>query len=80
MHAYLTREHDGLYMLTGFEPEIWPIRGNPSVRAAYIRPGDPLGVRHLCPDVVRLMFKLERDLGVLASVRVEMEGHVIGQL
>lgn len=74
MHAWLTRQRDGNYMLTSLQPFVESLRGSAGVRDAYVRPGDVLGVRHLCPQIVRLVFHLPADLAPLESVRVWLDG------
>jgi hypothetical protein len=72
---YLTRQHNGHYLLSFFEPVIAPVRGA-GHDDAYVRTGDPVGVRHLCPGGVKLIFGM--DLPPLKPVRVTLLGDPLG--
>lgn len=53
MRLFLTRQSAGDYMLTAFEPVLHEVvgTGRPD---AYVREGDPIGLRHLCARGVRV--------------------------
>ena len=55
-HAmYLSRQHDGNYMLTALRPKPQRVRGG-SHDDLYFQNGEPVGVRHLCPLGTRAIF------------------------
>lgn len=73
MKLWLTKEHNGTFMLTALLPMIEEIRGV-GQRAVYMRPGDPVGVRHICPWFVE-QFDIQPDeIQEFESVRVELTG------
>lgn len=74
MKAYLTKEHNGLYMLTHDKPIITRIRGT-RIPAAYVPPGDPFGTRHHCPRTMEMLFGIE-PLEPLCPLLVELKGQV----
>lgn len=69
MRLWLTRQRQGDYMLSYRHPVMMEVNGAGEVDA-YIEPGEPIGVRHLCPGGVRAL--IGRDLEVLESVRVDL--------
>ena len=73
MKLYLTRQRNGDYMLTAFKPLVLRVKGN-DYDDAYMRPGDPIGVRHLCADGVK---SAGIELLELESVRVDVTLKVI---
>ncbi len=64
---WLSRQRDGSYMLTKLKPIPKKVRGT-VVRDLYMRPGEPVGMRHLCADGVLMMLGVH--LTKLDSVRV----------
>lgn len=70
---WLTRMHDGRYMLTAFRPVIATVKGT-DFQDVYERHGEPIGVRHLCPLGVKTIFGVE--LKPLESVRVLVDARV----
>lgn len=69
MKLYLTRQHDGSYMLTAFRPIVTRVRGT-SFDDVYLRHGEPIGIRHLCAGGVKSLFNVELQL--LETVRVDL--------
>ena len=62
-------------MLTGLSPLRAEIAGTKE-ETLWVRPGDPIGFRGVCPWFVQHMWQIE--LAPLESVRVTMEGGTIG--
>lgn len=60
MKAILTRQHNGQYMLTRDQPIITDVRGA-GFKDAYVKPGDPIGYRHMCGGFVRTVFGVELE-------------------
>ena len=73
MRLWLTRQSNGQYMLTATKPPVFAVRGFGTMDA-YVRYGDPIGLRNLCPDGVRAIFGIE--LKPLQSVRLQL-GQVV---
>ena len=71
MKLTLTRQHDGNYTLTRYPPRIETVHGTGHCDV-YLVPGEPIGIRHLCPGGVKAIFGLE--LRHLESVPVTVEG------
>jgi len=78
-HLYLTRQHDGKYMLTAFKPVFHAVRGA-GIVDSYERYGDPIGFRNMCVLGTHAVFKeLAPDgLPIGHTVRVELGGKVTG--
>ena len=72
MHCWLTRCRGGDYMLTARKPTIQAVRGA-GYDDAYIIPGDPIGLRHMCAAAVRLMWGAA-EIPLLTSCRVTITG------
>jgi len=53
LDIYLTVGDDGYGVITMLRPEIAPIRLTQR-RGVYAQPGEPILLRHLCPELVRL--------------------------
>ena len=77
MKLILTCQHDGSYMLTAFKPLIDLVRGTEH-SDVFVRPGEPVGVRHLCRDGVKAFFGIK--LNPLESVWVELTATVLREL
>ncbi len=74
---WLTRQAIGDYMLTALEPRIVKVRGA-GVLDAYLREGEPIGVRHLCPLGTAAIFHLPPEgLETLRPARVEVYGRMV---
>jgi hypothetical protein len=68
---WLTRQHDGSHMITLLRPRIRRVAGT-DYDDAYIREGEPVGVRHLCAGGVKWLWGLE--LKPLESIKVTLAG------
>lgn len=78
MKLWASKQRSGLYMLTALKP-LWREVGRSGQYDWYMRPGDPVGVRHLC----ELGFCELTGLDPLESgglVRVELSGHELTSL
>ncbi len=74
LRLWLTRQRDGNYMVTATKPVMTEVMGT-GVKDAYIEPGEPIGVRHLCPLGVRMMWGIE--LAKCESRRVKFTGELL---
>jgi len=75
MKIYLTRQHNGLYMLTKYKPILEKVEGR-EFEDSYIVPGEPIGVRNLC-DVILVVVNQKTSLKRGESILVELSGNVI---
>lgn len=76
MKLWLTRQSNGLYMLTALEPVIFPLIDRPDIKDAYIQMGEPVGLRNLC-DRVLVLFDMKKPLARGQSVQVELSGTLL---
>lgn len=67
---FLTKQRDGNFMLTKLRPTIETVSGT-NLQDAYIIPGEPIGLKHLCTDGVKAIFGV--DIPHLTTVRVTIE-------
>jgi len=74
MKLWLSRQHDGRYILTALRPVIAVI-GRTGRYGVYARPGDPVILRHLCEPMVETLLP-GLELEELHSVRVEVTAEV----
>lgn len=72
--AWLSRQRDGNYMFTLFRPEKFKIIGT-DFEDFYIRPGEPIGVRHWCPGGVKAFFGVEIPVG--DQIKVWVSGGIV---
>ena len=73
MKLWLSRQHNGLYMLTYYKPVLHKVEGR-DFEDFYIQPGEPVGERNFCDLILKLveMPPLKR----LESVSVIIEGRL----
>ena len=74
MKIFLTRVRGGRYMFTALPPIRARIRGTPH-EDMFERIGEPIAVKHLCPDGVKSFFGV--DLQELETVRVEVTARIL---
>ena len=74
MKLWLSRQHDGRYMLTALRP-VRAMIGRTGVYGVYARAGDPVLVRHLCEPSIEALFP-GIALEQLSFVRVEVRGEI----
>ena len=74
MKLWLTRQHNGLYMLTVKEPIFTKVDGR-DFEDAYIAPGEPVGMRNFCDMILKLV-KLDKPLKRGEKIQIELEGYV----
>ena len=77
MDLWLSMDARGMYVLT----ENPPVRCEVDATGRddiFPRPGDGLGLRHLCPAVTEAMFGKHLQLNRFGLVRVALTGIVIG--
>lgn len=70
MKLWLSRQRDGNYMLTAYRPRMAKITGLLDREDLYVRPGDPIGIRHLCVEGILKVSGIELD--PLESTKVEL--------
>lgn len=75
MKLYLTRQHNGLYMLTKNKPIFQTVEGK-EFEDAYVAPGEPIGMRNFC-DLILNLVGLDKPLKRGECIRVELTGNVI---
>lgn len=75
MELWLTRQRNGLYMLTQGKPIICDVQGR-NYQDAYVPAGDPVGIRNFC-DLILKVVNLEGQLNRLESVRIKLDGNII---
>jgi hypothetical protein len=75
VRAYLSRERSGQYMLT-YDPPVLMRVGDTEEKDFYVRPGDGVGFRHICPWAAKAIWGVE--LEPLQSIRVLFYGEVVG--
>lgn len=72
MKLWLSRQANGLYMLTHFKPVLSKVLGR-ETEDLYIIPGEPVGERNHC-DLILKLFDIP-PLKRLESVEVVLTGH-----
>lgn len=73
MELWLSRQHNGLYMLTYLKPLLHQVEGR-DFQDFYIQPGEPVGERNFCDLILKLVSL--PPLKKLESVRVIIEGRL----
>lgn len=73
MKLYLTRQLNGLYMLTALKPTFADILGSDGKVDAYIQPGEPIGIRNLC-DRILLVAGITTPLQRCTTILIELTG------
>lgn len=77
MELWLTRQMNGMYMLTYHKPIIAEVTGR-GYMDAYVPPGDPVGIRNFC-DLILKVSNLEGKLNRLESIKIHLTGNIILQ-
>jgi len=72
MRLWLTRQHNGLYMVTHFKPVMAKVLGR-DFEDAYIVPGEPVGERNFC-DLILKLVNLDTPLKRGDSIEIELTG------
>lgn len=75
MELWLTRQRNGMYMLTHNKPIICEVEGR-GYMDAYVPAGDPVGIRNFC-DLILKVVNLEGQLNRLESVKIYLTGNII---
>lgn len=57
-------------MLTFLKPVIQQVKGT-KYQDAYLKPGEPIGIKHLCANGVKAALKMELEL--LASMKIILD-------
>ena len=79
MKLYLTRQLNGLYMLTALKPTFADILGSDGKVDAYIQPGEPIGMRNLC-DRILILVGMNKPLKRCTTIEIELTGKVLESL
>lgn len=75
MELYLTRQHNGLYMLTKNKPLYVTVEGR-DFSDVYVSPGEPVGIRNFC-DLILKLVGLDKPLKRGESIKIELKGNII---
>lgn len=75
MELYLTRQHNGLYMLTALKPILSRVEGR-DFEDAYVAPGEPVGMRNFC-DLILKLAGIEKPLRRGETVKILLSGSLI---
>lgn len=78
MQLYLTRQHNGLYMLTKLKPTFADVQGTDFVDA-YIQPGEPIGIRNLC-NMILVVLGINSPMKRCTTIEIELTGAVVTNL
>ena len=76
MKLYLTRQLNGLYMLTALKPTFADILGSNGKVDAYIQAGEPIGIRNLC-DKMLIVAGVDKPLKRCTTIEIELTGKVL---
>ena len=79
MKLYLTRQLNGLYMLTALKPTFADILGSNGKVDAYIQAGEPIGMRNLC-DRILILVGMDKPLKRCTTIEIELTGKVLKSL
>jgi len=74
MRLWLTRQRNGLYMLTKNKPIMIQVEGR-DYEDAYVAPGEPIGIRNFCDAILKLV-NLDKPLKRGQSIEILLEGKV----
>ena len=77
MKLYLSRQYSGLYMLTAIKPIKHRV-GFSDHEDLYMRVGEPVGYRNMCPASIELLMPGFKHLAPLETCRVEIKAYEIG--
>lgn len=75
MKLWLTRQRNGLYMLTANEPIITKVECR-DFEDAYVAPGEPVGIRNFC-DLILKLVGIEKPLKRGEKVQIVLSGNLI---
>jgi len=80
IRAWLTRQANGEFLLSALRPIISQV-GKTGRNDVYVRPGDPVGYRHMCPTSVALIWgEWTETISELESVRVTAGGELLSEI
>jgi len=74
MKLWLTRQHNGLYMLTALKPIFEKVQGQ-EFEDAYVAPGEPVGMRNFC-DLILKLINLDTPLKRGETIQIELHGNI----
>lgn len=75
MKLFLSRQASGLYMLTAIPPKRHRV-GNTSRDDLYVRHGEPIGYRNMCPASIEMLLPGFKHLDPLDTTEVEITAKV----
>lgn len=75
MRLFLSRQGNGLYMLTAIAPKRHRV-GNTSHDDLYVRAGEPIGYRNMCPVSIEMLLPGFEHIAPLETVEVEITARV----
>lgn len=75
MELWLTRQRNGMYMLTHNKPVLTDVEGR-NYEDAYVPYGDPVGMRNFC-DLILKVIGSERKLDFLESIKIDLTGRIL---
>lgn len=78
MEYYVTRQHNGLYMLTKNLPIKMKVEGR-DFEDSYIVPGEPIGIRNFCDSILKLVGH-EKPLKRGQTIKISLVGSVLDLL
>ncbi len=81
MELFLTRQSNGLFMLTVFKPTKYYLYNDTNlIQDVYIQPGEPVGIRNLCRrGIIGLFGKQLALLKRLNSIKIDLVGTILEQ-
>lgn len=75
MKLFLSRQGNGFYMLSAIAPKRHRV-GNTSHDDLYIRAGEPIGYRNMCPASIEMLLPGFKHLDPLDTTEVEITAKV----
>ncbi len=77
IRGWLSRQRNGSYMFTAYKPRVCKV-GHSEHEDVYMKPGDPVGYRHMCEESIKMLWGVE--LKPLEMIRVWFEGGTSGDV
>ena len=80
MNVWISKQQNGSYLMTRFKPILERVTGTHHADL-YVRPGDPLGVRSLCPEGVAGLIgpETEQKIETFGSVYVNLSAEIVNE-
>lgn len=77
MELYITRQKNGLYMLTKYRPIFCKVEGR-DYEDAYVVPGEPVGMRNFC-DLLLKLVNHDKPLKRGETIKITLGGNVLSE-